>query len=176
MTLKAGTFRAKGMSAALGYTQGGKEQVAVELRIVEEEFLGDAITWYGYFTENTTERTLESLRLLGWAGDDLFDLSGIGSTEVRVVIKEEEYEGKLRLKAEWINPIGGLGLAKPMNDQQAKAFAARMKGSVLAMNKKQGTKPQSAPTSSGPRPQPRNSGGAYRDDEPPPPTDKDLGF
>lgn len=160
MTLKPGTFKAKGMSAALGYTSSDKEQVAVELRILDEEFLGDTITWYGYFTDGTTERTLESLRLLGWAGDDLFDLSGIGSTEVRIVIEEDEYEGKVRLKVRWVNAIGGLGLAKPMNEAQSRAFAARMKGSVLAHNKK-------ADAGTGQRASSGRAAGP-RDDVPPP--------
>jgi len=64
MTLVEGTFVARGVAVALGLTSAGAPQVAVELTIKDEEFLGETITWFGYFTEKTTERTLETLRNL----------------------------------------------------------------------------------------------------------------
>lgn len=164
MTLKSGTFTIKGVRGMLGFTNSGKEQVAVELSVVDEgDFFGERITWYGYFTELTFDRTLESLRILGWNGDDLSDLSGIDQNEAQAVIEEEEYDGKLRLKVKWINAKGGLALQKPMSDGEASAFAARMKGRVLAHKQKNG----------GPSAAPRSTG---RDDSPPPPGDDDIPF
>jgi hypothetical protein len=132
MTLVAGSYLARGVSGGLGFTRGGKEQVAVELQILDEAFAGETITWFGYFTEGTQERTLETLRTLGWKTDDLDNLDGIADNDVRVVLAEEEYDGKTSLKVKWINKLGGLALKTPMSEEQAKAFARQMKGTVLA--------------------------------------------
>src|SRR5688500_1276083 len=137
--IKEGTYTAKGVEAKLGFTAAGKEQVAVRLRLSS----GEGITYFGYFTEKTTERTLESLRHLGWAGEDLFDLSGIDQNEVEIVVEHEEYEtdsGELKTSAKvrWINAIGGGGIAmkSTMDVAQAKAFAQRMKATAIAAKRK----------------------------------------
>lgn len=132
MALVAGKFRAKGASGGLGYTSGDQPQVAVELHILDPDYAGETITWFGYFTDKTQERTFETLRLLGWKGDDLSDLTGITDNEVSVVIEEDEYQGDVRLKVKWINKVGGLALKTPMTPEQAKAFAIQMKGNALA--------------------------------------------
>lgn len=181
--LVKGNFKARGLTAALGYTSTGKEQVAVQLEILDEGFQGETITWYGSFSEQAAERTLESLRLLGWQGDDLFDLSGIGSKEVKAVLDEDEYEGKIQLKVKWINGPGGLALKAPMNEGEARAFSQRMKGLVLSHKTKSaagtsGTKPSSASSARAPSTQQRSQSRpqAGRRDEVPPPTDDDLPF
>lgn len=168
--LRPGTYRVRGVEAGLGMTGGDspKEQVAVRLEILSEGFEGETITYFGYFTEKTTERTLESLRLRGWTGDDLFDLSSIdGSAEARAVIEEDSYNGEVRLKVKWINGFGGLSLKTPMNDAQAKSFAARMKGAAIASRTKPGAK-TATPA------QPRGS--QARHDSPPPHGDDDIPF
>lgn len=169
MALKAGTFTVKGVRGALGYTNTGKEQVGVELCVVDDgEFFGERITWYGYFTEKTFDRTIESLRILGWDGDDLSDLTGLDRNEAQAVIEEDEYDGKLRLKVQWINAKGGLAIQKPMGDSEAASFAQRMKGRVLSHRQKNGgAVAQTASTRSGAR---------GRDDVPPPPSDDDIPF
>lgn len=150
MGIAGGKYRARGMSGGLGYTNGGAPQVAVELQIVEDgEFNGETITWFGYFTEDTEDRTMESLRILGWKGDDLSNLEGVGDNDVRIVIEEEEYQGQVRSKVKWINKIGGLALKTPMTAQQAKAFAAQMKGKAIASRQAGGgaqPPPQTRPT------------------------------
>lgn len=127
-------FKARGIQAALGKTSNGNPQVAVELEITEGERQGDTLTWYGYFTDKTEERTIQSLRLLGWEGDDLSSLIGIDQNEVTIVVEEEEYDGQVREKVKWING-GGLAMKETMDDGAAKAFAAKMRGKVLAVSK-----------------------------------------
>jgi len=169
--IQPGTYRARGVTAALGLTSKGSEQVAVELTLLEGENEGKSITWYGYFTDKTTERTLDSLRHLGWEGDDLADLTGIDRNEVNVVIEDEQDDrGEYRSRVRWINRAGGLALKERLQGDQLKAFSARMKGAVLAHKQKSG-----APRSNG------NGGGQRRppsrgSDRPPPPEDDDLPF
>lgn len=177
--LVKGNFKARALTGALGYTSGGKEQVAVQLEVLDEGFQGETITWYGYFSDGAVDRTLESLRLLGWEGDDLFDLKGLGDKEVRIVLDEDEYEGKIQLKVKWINGPGGLALKAPMNDGEARAFSQRMKGLVLShKNKAPGAAKQSAPAQRGPSTQQRQQSRApqTRRDAAPPHDDDDIPF
>jgi hypothetical protein len=168
--LQPGTYKARGIAAQLGFTEGGKEQVAVQLEILDENYHGETISWYGYFTEKTADRTLESLRLLGWASDDLFDLSGIGSTEIRAILEEEDYNGKMILKVKWINGPGGLALKAPMSDAQARDFSQRMKGLVLSNKQRAGSAPKTAPKTQQRTAPPR------RDDVPPHGDDDHIPF
>lgn len=171
-----GKHKARGTEAALGLTAGGKEEVAVALVILDGEHAGDSITWHGYFTEKTQQRTIESLRYLGWEGDNLAVLDGIDRNEVTIVVEHEEgQDGKTYAKVRWINgPGGGLALKERMDPGAAAAFAQRMRGFVVAQGQK--TKPATAgakPPTNGKHTQ-RNApdrdpleGADMGDDEPP---------
>lgn len=147
-----GKYKARGVEAALGMTKSGNEQIAVLVEITHGDYAGDQLTWYGHFTDKTTERTFESLRALGWEGDDLMDLRGIGSNEVTIVIEHEEgNDGRVRARVKWINSGGGgLAMKERLDEGSARAFAARMKGAAIASRSKGGPKPQS---NGGTRPQ-----------------------
>ena len=54
--IEAGTYEARPITAALGQTKGDKPCVGVEFELDT----GAHISWFGYFTEKTTERTIES--------------------------------------------------------------------------------------------------------------------
>ena len=129
--LRNGTYPGRAIGAALGFTKGEKPQVAVELEVTEGEDAGQRITWFGYFSEKTEGRTLESLRTLGWQGDDLDDLS-TATGDCMFVVEQEEWEGKVSAKVKWINKAGGLALSAPMDANQARSFAERMKGKAIA--------------------------------------------
>lgn len=178
MAIQDGTYRARAVGAALGETKGGKEQVAVEFELLTDDLTpGQRITWFGYFTEKTTARTIESLRICGWTGSDLTDLEGIGANEVELVVENEEWEGKTRAKVQWVNKAGGgLSLAAPLSADKAKAFAARMKGAVLAFDQAAGQPRKPAPKkvnvtigSVSPTPPPHTDDdlGVFDDDKPP---------
>jgi hypothetical protein len=142
MTIEDGTYEAKPLPGALlGVTGKGTECVGVEFEFVGDEGNKHRISWYGYFSEKTVERTIEALRFCGWTGNDLSDLSEIGGRDdvrVNLVIQNEEYEGKVRAKVQWVNRAGGIAMANPLDADQRKSFAARMKGSILAFDQKSG--------------------------------------
>ena len=155
--ISKGTLKARGVEAALGFANTGTEQVAVLLDVTDRDGEVHQLTWYGFFTEKTTERTFESLRALGWNGEDLFDLSGITANEVSVVVEHEEDDrGKVHAKVRWINGGGGLAMKARMDAGQAKAFAARMRGQALASKQKaagsqsQASKPRASNGPQGP--------------------------
>lgn len=147
--IAAGFYKAKAVTWALGETSTGKEQVAVEFALFDEEGVeGPHMTWFGYFTDNTTESTLKALRTCGWVGTDLSDLQGLDANEVQLVIEHETYDGKTRAKVRWVNPVGqgGLALKSQMDGAKAKAFAAKMRSRIAAFDQSAAVRP-SAPSS-----------------------------
>lgn len=184
MKLHPGKFRMKARGAQLAYTKDDNDQVAVELVALDPDYAGESITWFGSFAEKAFDITISSLRNAGWQGDDLGDLSSVADgQECVAVLVEDEYEGKLSLKVRWINAAGGVAVKKPMSDDQARSFGARMRSLVIAHDRAKGT----APSASGGRQPPRpvggrpaaNSGGGYDRNRPPqapPHTDDDIPF
>ena len=164
MTTLHGTYRARALSGALGYAGNGTEQVGIDFQIIEGPSEGQHITWYGFFTDKTTDRTIESLRICGWEGDDLFDLTGIEKNEVDLVIEAEDYadkktgELKTRSRVRWINRPSGLQMRDAMDSTQAREFAAKMRGRVVAL-RGAGQAPAPAPARKS-APAPQNKRGA----------------
>ncbi len=131
--LNPGTYTAKPIQAVLAKTSTGKEQVAVEFELIEEDVRGQRITWYGFFTEGTFDSTIEGLRACGWEGDDLSDLSSVnGSVEASLVVEHEEYQGNVKARVRWVNKAGGVAVKDRIPDDEAKRFAARMRGRISA--------------------------------------------
>ena len=130
-----GRYTARAVQAVLGRTKGGAPQIAVEFKLEN----GQTRTWYGYFTDGTRDRTIEALRFCGWRGSDLTDLTGIDTNDVSLVLETEEWEGKRIQKIQWVNRLGGIALVERMGENEARAFAASMKGAVLAVDQEAGT-------------------------------------
>lgn len=139
-TSLAGTHRARAREWDLD-VQNGKECVVVRFELVGGDHDGKSIQWWGYFTEKTVDRTLDSLRHCGWASDSLAELDGLDANEVELVIDDEEYEGKWRSKVKWVNRPSKLFTKAPMNAQERAAFAARLRGKTTAHRQKYGTQP-----------------------------------
>jgi hypothetical protein len=129
-----GTYTAKATDSALGKASTGTEQIAVSLQITSGEMQGQTVVWYGYFTERATERTLESLRHLGWTSDDITALDGLGEKEASIVIEHEpDQSGQPRVRVKWVNGLGsGIAMKERLAPNEAKALAARLKGAAIA--------------------------------------------
>jgi hypothetical protein len=132
------TVKARPVEAALGRTNKGGEQVAIAFQLLEGPDEGKHVTWYGYFTEKTLDRTLESLEYCGWAGDDLSNLANLDREVYLVIEHEQDQEGQLRARVRWINASGGVALANRLNETEAAAFGQRMRGAVLARRQAKG--------------------------------------
>ena len=157
-----------------GVTDNGKENVALTFVIIEGPAAGERCSAYLYFTEKTTERTLESLRYCGWAGDNVTDLTGIDTNPVELDVQEDTYEGKTRLKVAWINALRGPQVKNAMDDNAKKAFAARMKGAAMAVDKSKAAKVDYTPAAVAPSAGDYDGGGQHDGD--PGPSDDDIPF
>jgi hypothetical protein len=134
-----GTYRATAESADLSFTSSGKEMISVGFRLIDT---GARLIWRGFFTEKTTERTFESLRACGWTGDDVSNVTFPPGNEVEIVVENETYKDKTYPKIQWVNAIRGASVQNAMDPLQAKSFAARMKGALVAFDQKNGGPPK----------------------------------
>jgi hypothetical protein len=155
-----GKFKARAKEAQFGHSSTGKEQIAVMFEL-SGEHAGRTLTWFGYFTDETVDRTFESLRHCGWDTDNIVDALGqIGANEVELVVEEETYEGKTRDRVKFVNRPYRLAVKEPMSAQAQLAFAARLKGKAIASKKAYGAQP----AGTGPAKKPQSSRGAAADD------------
>jgi len=131
-----GTYTAKAVEHGFGRTSTGKDQVAIRFEITQDgPGKGRRLSWYGYFTPETKDRTFESLEAAGWEGKSLADMSGLGSTECALVIEHEpDYQDKnlVRERIRWVNRIGGLALKEELSQADVLALDRAMKGDLLA--------------------------------------------
>jgi hypothetical protein len=150
--LEIGEYRASARAAVLGTTKNGTEQVAVTFDLLD--LPGQTITWYGFFSEKAEEIAFRGLRAAGFAGADLSDLASLQpGPECVLVIDHETYEGKVRAKVKFINRGGaGIPVKSQLDPGSAKAFAARMKGRILAFDQGAGSPPLPKPAA---KPTPR---------------------
>ena len=143
MTLAPGHYKARAIDGDFGVAGTGTKQAAVSFEIADGEAKGQRITWYGYFTPSTSERTIESLRHCGctFPDDRLDNLEGLSSNEVVLVLEEDgtDENGDPRVKVRWVNRLGGgVALGTRLSEQEKRALAAEMRGFVVASRAKAG--------------------------------------
>lgn len=142
-----GRFRARAIEGAWGHTQKGNVQVAVQFKLETNRCL----TWYGYLTDATEERTMNSLITCGVT--DLETLAGLDANEVELVIEHEEYNGKTSARVQWVNRLGsgGVALKDKVEGNERSAMLAKHRGNFLKLRREAGL-PAAAPA-----PDPRDS-------------------
>lgn len=149
MAISNGTYKARVQGeCVLGMSKTkGTPFIEFYLTITDGDNKGGRARWTGYFTENTNERSVQSLQICGWAGDDLSEfedggLHGLDANEVEIVVELETYkneagEDRMSPRVAWINRGGGfLNKASAMNPEAAKSFGDRMRGLVLKAKEK----------------------------------------
>lgn len=157
-----GTYKARATGeCVLGTSKNaGTPFIEVYLEITEGEFKGQTARWTSYFTDKTSERTIKSMQLMGWRGDDLTDfsegaLNGLDSNEVSIVVEHEEYdregETKTAVKVAWVNSLTGfLNIQQRMNTGAAAEFAQRMRGLVHKVKASNPVPTQTKPSNGAP--------------------------
>lgn len=141
--LQEGEYRARAVKAQLGKSGAGNPQIGVEFELLD--FSPQKIGWYGSFTDAAFDITMKGLSTAGFKGSDLSDVSWAGESapEVVLVVVHETYQEKTRAKVKFINSVGGVNMKDALVGSDAKTFAQRMKGKVLAFQSSAGApKPQ----------------------------------
>lgn len=112
-------------------------QVSVTLEILRGPYAGQRISWMGFFTDSTEERTLKALRVCGFEGDDLDKFADQRPTnEVQIVVDHEEFKGVTRAKVQWINDPsfgGGMKMADALEGSSLRKFSAQFKSKLKAI-------------------------------------------
>jgi len=168
--LEKGTYRARASNFGLGFSQNkGTPQCSIEFTVSDGPYTGDTITANLYFTEKTQERTIRTLRLMGWTGTEIGAI-GIDDlqNEVLLVVQEEEYEGRRWPRVQWINDPNrsGLQLGRQMMPNELSSFSNEMRG--VAMKFAAGTSEKAGAGSK--KPSQPSSGGRPAQHQPTPPT------
>jgi hypothetical protein len=114
----AGTHKARANGFEFGVSSKENEQVVVDFNTEH-----GSIRWYGYFTDGAVDRTLVSLEHAGWDGVSLKTLDGLGSKDCSIVVEEEEYNGKKRMRVQWVNSAS---VSKPLETDGMSALERRL--------------------------------------------------
>jgi hypothetical protein len=153
----------------------GTPQVSVTLEVLRGPHAGQRISWMGFFTDSTEERTLKALRVCGFDGDDLDKFADQRpSNEVQIVVEHEEYKGVVRAKVAWINDPsfgGGMKMANALSGSELRKFGAQFKSKLKSLPAVKTVEAKREPPSAAP-PGDEWSG---NDSPDPPPTDPGFG-
>jgi len=121
---------ARAVAIGIQTTSQGKEYVSADFPVDVD---GDEqlVEWRGWLTEKAMDRTIESLRLMGWWGDDLYRLKDEGAlrNEVTIDIRQEEFNGKTTARVAFINekPADPEAIEKKKQDLARRFKAAAQK-------------------------------------------------
>jgi hypothetical protein len=142
-------IKAPGMAIEcyLGQAQTGAVRVAIHFRIISGPNQGDLVRWDGWFTEKTNERTIKTLRVMGWNGLLLQDLNGLREEEcasafpnvVSLDIRMEEGKtdgkpsGKWYPRVAFVNDEQAPKEFGKLSMAEAAAFSDKLKGLLVSI-------------------------------------------
>lgn len=138
---KPGIYEGKVVDYGIGTTKKGDPMAMVRFEFYDAEGAVHNMNWYGTFKHpKAAEISCEALAVCGWTTNNPADLakgtgSGVLNEEktVSLTLKNEEYNGEVKLKIAYINPPGGGGFRDSMEHPDAvQAFAGLNLGGVAA--------------------------------------------
>jgi hypothetical protein len=112
----------------MGETKSGVPYVAVLLEVVDGEFAGETSYWNAYLSDKAAEFSLAGLKVLGWDGEDLTTLDGLGTGVAEVVFQSETYNGKTSVRPRFINEVGkrpGMKIKGSLGDDRRREIAEK---------------------------------------------------
>lgn len=164
--------------ARLDGTKSGDPQVTADFKILNppDGYPSQSIRWFGSFKEKAARRTVESLRLMGFRGNDFLQLDGQELDQiVSVLVEHNEWQGKVNARIAFINPPGGapVKLSNPLSIDAKRQFAAMMMSKLDKVPEVAGeryTGSTDAPAA------PTATKNAVAQEQPPPMMDDDIPF
>ncbi len=141
--------RALPETAIFGTASTGTKQVGMSFEIISGPFKGMRQPWFGFFTDESRARTMESLIHAGctFPDDDLGNLEGLGSKEVDLTIEinENPDNGNLTNRVAWVNAPGQVVMKEQFDEQETKAFAKESKADLLEVKRRMGLSKKKSP-------------------------------
>ena len=106
--IPAGTYRGKCTGVRdvkFGKTANGGEQIGLLFEIIDGEYRGARIAWYGSLTSTASIQFVRNVLLTcGWDGGSWTNLRGIDRRAVSLVVEEErDPKGVIRPRLKYIN-------------------------------------------------------------------------
>jgi hypothetical protein len=133
-----GTYRARPVALILAESKAGNPYVQGQFEPVDMP--GTVLYWNGNLVSDKQKNiTFKTLRLLGFRGDDLTAITYNKEGEVLIVVENEEYNGKQHSRVQWVNSTQGKKVESTLDPAKAAAFAAKMRGAILAFDQKNKT-------------------------------------
>lgn len=131
--LPDGKYTAQYVGHVHGTSSTGKEQIELEWRVTDGPYEGEKIrSWHYFSTDKAAEISFKALENAGWDGEDIFRLNGLGSVPVEIVVKSEEYQGKMRSRVQWVNKPRGQAPETQEFSSRLAELAAKRRGGVVA--------------------------------------------
>jgi len=157
---------------------------AVALTIAKGEYAGITLTKFFYFGNTIDkggktgeERSLEALRVIGFTGDDIDKFCDqMPSNLVDMTVQHQQYNGKTQVQVWLINRPGaggGFVLKEKLDARELRANAAKLKAKLARIPEVKG---EHVDVSAIQRGQGGAGAQASSSDEPPFPSDDDVGF
>lgn len=146
--LVPGTYLARAVEMAFGYSSTGTPQVGVVLEITEGPSTGAQIVWYGYFSEGAAPMCFRALKALGWDGkgeiDDVEPCILANPKVAKIVLKEDTWDGVTRLKVDRVSDpakVDGVAMKDKIRpgDGRLSEFAADVSGALKLFQQTSGT-------------------------------------
>ena len=124
--IEPGRYRARAIEGVLGKAKTGTEQIEVRFQLLD---VAQSLTWRGFFTDATEERTMKALEISGWKWTPLCFPED--APEVSLVIEHEEgQDGKTYPKVRWVNEPYRLTAKQPLTGDEVNALRNRLFGGV----------------------------------------------
>jgi hypothetical protein len=107
-----------------------KEPTVVgRVRCIDGEHAGKEITLYLSLVGGAAEITMKQLRAMGWNSNDITTLDGLGSVKFDLTGKNEEYNGKTKVRYS----VWPARVRPTLRAEDQKAFAARFKAAAAGL-------------------------------------------
>jgi hypothetical protein len=164
MHINEGTYDARVINAVLTETKGEDPQPVIEVVV---ELTGNGLEQpvelsKTYWLDDRPDQyndnkpgwqvSLEKLRDIGFAGDDINELSSVIGFVGKAGIKNKSKNDVVYSNVSWIGKALG---AKPMDTAKAKNFAAQMKAKIAATSPATTSRPAPRPAPQRTQPQPQ---------------------
>lgn len=157
MSISPGKYKAVAGAHGWSKTKNGKQEYSVELRVTavikgDENTVGESLLWRGSVEGGAYSVTAESLKQLGWDGENNPADCEFSKT-ADIEIKEEEYNGSTQFKVQILTGFSPSGYIQSygMSAQDAKVASADFLAKVRAGKS---SKPATKNSSNGAKPPP----------------------